>query len=256
MKPKTLQVGTADDHAQLEKMGYKQELYRGLNGFMAFAFCFSSVSVVPSISLGFTSSVGIGGPSELVWGWIIGSIFCIIAGASMAEISSVYPSAGSVYHWAAQISSAEWSRVSAYVCGWFNMLGNIAGDVAFASGFASSIVYARSISLPAEQPLSTEIQIAISIAALALWALISLMRTDVIGWISNFAIFWQVCGSMIIIVSLLVLAPAHATAETVFLKGIDRTNYTETEEMPYLGMPVPGYTIVLGITSCLFAFTG
>ena len=174
----------------------------------------------------------------------------------MAEISSVYPSAGSVYHWAGQISPPEWSRIASYICGWFNMLGNVAGDVAFSSGFASSIVFARNIAYPDETPLSTEFQVAISIAALAMWAILSFLRTDIIGWISNFAVFWQLCGSLIIVAALLVLSPEHATAETVFLKGIDKTNVSQTESPPYLGMPVPAYTIVLGMTSCLFAFTG
>ena len=187
------QVGVVfgDDIEQLAKMGYEQELYRGFNGFMAFAFCFTSVSVIPSISLSFKNSISIGGPAEIIWSWVIGSTFCVIAGASMAEISSVYPSAGSVYHWAGQISTPEWSRISSYICGWFNMLGNIAGDVAFSSGFASAITFARSISHPDEDPLSTEVQVAISIAVLASWSLIALIRTDILGLISNFAAFFQ-----------------------------------------------------------------
>ena len=251
-----LLVGTEDDHLQLSRLGYKQELYRGFSGFMAFAFCFTSVSVIPSISLGFTSSVGIGGPSEIVWSWVVGSVFCIIAGASMAEISSVYPSAGSVYHWAGQISPPKWSRMSSYICGWFNMLGNVGGDVAFASGFSTSVVFAQNIAYPDEKPMSTEIQVAISIAALAIWSLMCLARTDVLGWISYFAVFWQLSGSIIIVISLLILAPEHPAARDVFLEGIDRTNFTQSNDAPFLGMPVPAYTVVLGITNCLFAFTG
>jgi amino acid transporter len=259
-KPKMQQVGsllgTDDDLEQLAKMGYEQELYRGFNGFMAFAFCFTSVSVIPSISLGFKNSVGVGGPAEMFWSWVVGSTFCVIAGASMAEISSVYPSAGSVYHWAGQISTPEWSRISSYICGWFNMLGNIAGDVAFSSGFASAITFARNISHPDEAPLSTEVQVAISIAALGSWSLISLIRTDILGLISNFAAFFQLASSVIIVAALLILAPVHATPDMVFFTGFDATNVTLTSASPYPGMPVPAYTILLGVTSCLFAFTG
>ncbi|CAF1229956.1 unnamed protein product [Rotaria sp. Silwood1] len=87
------------DTRLLREMGYKQELYRGFSPFMAFAFCFTDVNVLLSISIGFTYSLNTGGSGVTIWSWIIGSIFTILTGLSLAEICSVYPSAGSVYHW-------------------------------------------------------------------------------------------------------------------------------------------------------------
>ena len=55
---------------------------------------------------------------------------------SMAEICSAYPSAGSVYHWSAQLVPEEWAPLASYTCGWFNFLGNAAGDASFAVFFA------------------------------------------------------------------------------------------------------------------------
>ena len=83
----------------LQQMGYKQELYRGFSPFMSFAFCFTDVNTLLSISIGFTYSLNTGGSGVTIWSWIIGSIFTILVGLSLAEICSVYPSAGSVYHW-------------------------------------------------------------------------------------------------------------------------------------------------------------
>jgi amino acid transporter len=249
-------LGTQDDQQCLQQMGYVQELYRGFGGFMSFAFCFTAVSVIPSISLGFTSSVGLGGPAEIVWAWIVGSFFCTLAGASMAEISSVYPSAGSVYHWAGQMGPPEWAPISSYVCGWFNFLGNAAGDAAFSSGFATCVSYAATIANPDSGELSVGAQVGISILVLAVWSVLDCSRTDVQGWINNFAVFWQIAASLIIVICLLALSSERASGSLVFLEGIDTTNVTLSTDTPYPGMPVPAYTIVLGITSCLFAFTG
>lgn len=83
----------------IEKMGYKQELYRGFSPLMSFAFCFTDVNVLLSISLGFTHSINTGGSAVAIWSWIIGSVFTILTGFALAEICSVYPTAGSVYHW-------------------------------------------------------------------------------------------------------------------------------------------------------------
>ena len=83
----------------LHEMGYKQELYRGFSPLMSFAFCFTAVNVLTSMSLGFNFTLNTGGSGVAIWSWVIGSIFTILIGLSLAEICSVYPSAGSVYHW-------------------------------------------------------------------------------------------------------------------------------------------------------------
>jgi amino acid transporter len=83
----------------LHEMGYTQELYRGFSPIMSFAFCFTAVNVLTSLSLGFTYTLNTGGSGVAVWSWVLGSIFTILIGLSLAEICSVYPSAGSVYHW-------------------------------------------------------------------------------------------------------------------------------------------------------------
>jgi len=72
----------------------------------------------------------------MVWGWLIGSFFTVMVGLSMGEICSSYPSAGSVYHWAGMLASEKWAPFASFMCGWFNFLGNSAGDAAFAFGFA------------------------------------------------------------------------------------------------------------------------
>lgn len=116
-------------------MGYKQELYRGFNAFMSFSFCFTAVAVVSAISLVFDYGLSTGGPAVMIWGWIIASVFTMFVGLAMAEICSSYPSAGSVYHWSAMLGSEKGGPAASYICGWFNLLGNAAGDASYAYGF-------------------------------------------------------------------------------------------------------------------------
>jgi amino acid transporter len=63
----------------------------------------------------------------------------------MGEVCSTYPSAGSVYHWAGQLATASWAPLVAFITGWFNFMGNVAGDAAFAYGFASFVTAAQEI---------------------------------------------------------------------------------------------------------------
>jgi amino acid transporter len=64
----------------------------------------------------------------------------------MAEICSAYPSAGSVYHWSAQLVPEKYAPIASYVCGWFNFMGNAAGDASFAFFFAQYFNSAISVS--------------------------------------------------------------------------------------------------------------
>jgi amino acid transporter len=93
------QDGEDSDSRVLRELGYTQELYRGFSPFMSFAFCFTTVNVLTSISIGFNYALNTGGSSVIVWSWLLGSFFTILIGLSLAEICSVYPSAGSVYYW-------------------------------------------------------------------------------------------------------------------------------------------------------------
>lgn len=107
MSIETDNTNEKEDYSErlLQKMGYKQELYRGLSPLMAFAFCFMSVNVFASISVTFTFALNTGGSAVIIWTWLIGSCFTILVGLSLAEICSVYPTAGSVYHWYIMMNS-------------------------------------------------------------------------------------------------------------------------------------------------------
>lgn len=107
---------------ELANLGYKQELHRGFNAFMSFAFCFDAVSVLPSFSLTYGFGLATGGPAFMVYEWICVFTFVIITGLCMGEICSRYPSAGSVYYWAAQLSTPAWHPLASYVTGWYFFL--------------------------------------------------------------------------------------------------------------------------------------
>jgi amino acid transporter len=91
----------------------------------------------------------------MVWGWIIGSIFSNIVGLSLAEICSAYPSAGSVYHWTGLLANEKWAPFMSYICGWYNFLGNAAGDASFAFGFGQILAALIALSSNGATNLST-----------------------------------------------------------------------------------------------------
>jgi amino acid transporter len=86
------------------------------------------------------------GPATIFWGFVTVFIMSTVVSYSMAEICSAYPSAGSVYHWSAQLVPEKYAPIASYVCGWFNFMGNAAGDASFAFFFAQYFNSAISVS--------------------------------------------------------------------------------------------------------------
>ena len=197
-----------DDEKILSEMGYAQDLRRGFGGwFTSFAFCFTAVAVLPSITTGFQTSLGMGGPIEMVVTWIIVSIFTIIAGCIMGEICSSYPSAGSVYHWAGQLAPPKWAPILSFVTGWINFLGNLCGDAAYGWGFSNLLCGVLSDRYGTEVSLGGQVGIAIGV--ITLWAILNMLRSDYMGWVNNFAAFWQIASIFIIVIVILGMGNAE-----------------------------------------------
>ena len=62
--------------------------------------------------------------------------------------------------------------------GWFNFLGNAAGDASFASGLAAFIVSAQALANPDAAPVSTGATVGISILMCFAWSVINALRID------------------------------------------------------------------------------
>lgn len=79
--------------------GFKQLLVRGMTGFMSFAIGLSAVSPLLSVTSILSYGLATGGPVMMVWTWLITFFMSIIVACNFAEMCSVFPFTGSVYHW-------------------------------------------------------------------------------------------------------------------------------------------------------------
>lgn len=111
----------AADAATLHKMGYAQELSRRMGGFSNFAVSFSIICILAGGITSFQVGFSTGGGFTTIIGWIVGSLFALIVGLSMAQIASAYPTAGGLYHWSSILGGRGWGWATA----WFNLLGLI-----------------------------------------------------------------------------------------------------------------------------------
>ena len=107
-------IHTSEDEQILHKMGYAQELLRGMGGFQNFAISFTIISILAGCLTSYYIAFQWGGPVAVTWGWLIVGSFCIIVSLAMAEIASTYPTAGGLYYWASKLGSAGWG----WTTGW------------------------------------------------------------------------------------------------------------------------------------------
>jgi amino acid transporter len=121
MADQTEQQIIAADAETLHKMGYAQELSRRMHGFSNFAVSFSIICILAGGITAFQNAYSAGGAFDAIGGWVVGSIFALIVGASMAQIASAYPTAGGLYHWSSILGGRTWGWITA----WFNLVGLI-----------------------------------------------------------------------------------------------------------------------------------
>src|SRR5213083_2288743 len=129
-KDRTREEIIAQDTGDLARLGYAQQLFREMGGFSNFAISFSIISVL-------TGAV-------LLFGY--GLKFAVAA--SMAELASMYPTAGGLYFWAFRLGGRGWAWITA----WLNMIGQVTITAGINVAAATYIIGAvsRILGLPLE----------------------------------------------------------------------------------------------------------
>ena len=132
-----------DDRQTLNRLGYAQQLFREMGGFSNFAVSFSVISILTGTVLLFGYGLRYGGPAINTIGWPIVSVFVLCVAASMAELTSAYPTAGGLYYWSFRLGGRRW----AWTCAWLNMMGQVtitaginAGAAAYATGLVTGLL--------------------------------------------------------------------------------------------------------------------
>src|SRR5262245_34151253 len=121
--PAATREGAQDsDEAELQRLGYAQQLRRGMNAFGNFAVSFSVISILTGGLSLYGYGLSFGGPIEMSIGWPLVSVLTLFVAASLAELASAYPTAGALYHWATILGGPRIGWVTA----WLNLVGQVA----------------------------------------------------------------------------------------------------------------------------------
>jgi len=113
----------ADD--LLEAFGYTSEMNRSRSTLNVTFMSFVLASVPYGLSTTLIYPLQGGGPTTIIWGWVLVCLLMTCVAASLGEITSVYPLAGGVYYQTYMLSPVWCRKLAAWLCGWCFTLGNI-----------------------------------------------------------------------------------------------------------------------------------
>jgi choline transport protein len=127
---------TIQDEVDLARIGYTQQLKRRFTIWSMLAFSSCLLGTWEGLSFTLISALQSGGPASLMYGLLLAWVGTLSNAASLAEISSIYPTAGGQYHWAYCLSPPSIRVFASYIVGWIGCSGLVAAgaSVAFIAG--------------------------------------------------------------------------------------------------------------------------
>ncbi len=236
------------DEEQLHRLGYAQELHRGMSGFSNFAVSFTIISILSGCLTLFSFGMNTGGPSTMVWGWLLVGGFVVLVGMGMAEVCSSYPTAGGLYYWAARLAKRN-APLWSWFTGWFNLLGQVAVTAGIDFGcalFIEGFLQYQGVLSPNVGFRTVQHEVVLITAILLL--VHGLLNTFGVGLVSKLAdvsVWWHIVGVGVIVLVLFIVPTHHASASFVFAHFVNNT-----------GFGVPIYVFLIGLLNAQYTLTG
>lgn len=151
----------------------------------------------------------------IIWGWVLVSLISLSIAASLAEICAVYPTAGGVYYWSAMMATKDWAPIASWITGWLNLVGN--WTVTLSINFSGGQLILSAISLWREDFVATAWQTVLMFWAVMLVCfLVNAFGSRYLDLINKVCIYWTASSVVIILITLLVIAPSKRSGAFVF----------------------------------------
>jgi len=221
------------DQEDLRHFGYAQELFRSMGGFSNFAISFSIISILTGAVTLYGYGLEMGGPLEMTLGWPLATLFTLTVAASMAELCSAYPTAGAMYHWAADLGGPG----AGWFVAWLNIFGLIAAQAGINYSCAQFI-------LPFLGVASTPRTLLLTFAfILVTQGLLNQYGVKLVSILNDLSVTVHIVGVVVLVAALLFLAPKQPVS--FLFQGINSN-----------GRSFYWWAFVLGLLQAQWTYTG
>ncbi|KII84137.1 hypothetical protein PLICRDRAFT_179813 [Plicaturopsis crispa FD-325 SS-3] len=207
------------DEELLAALGYKQEFLRAFTPIEVFGIAFSIIGLLPSVASVLFYAIPNGGPSAMVWGWAVASLFILFVGMSMGELASAAPTSGGLYFWTHSLSSPRWRNLLSWIVGYANTIGSIASVASIDWGCAVQVMAAASIG-SGQTFVATDAQTFGCYAAIVLsHALICGLATKVLARLQTVYVVINIALCLAVIIALPAATPKELMNSASFALG-------------------------------------
>lgn len=116
----------SQDEADMVRLGKAQQFKRNFSFWSTFGFVSIYMATWEFVIVSMSPSIAATGYGGFFWTFL-GSVLCYSSVVlSLAEMSSMSPTAGGQYHWVSEFAPAGWQKQASYASGWMTSLGWIA----------------------------------------------------------------------------------------------------------------------------------
>ncbi|KAL4962474.1 uncharacterized protein BDV14DRAFT_202804 [Aspergillus stella-maris] len=177
---------------------------------LTFSFAFGISGLFATTATTFVYPLQAGGPSSVIWCWLLSGIGCMCMACSVAELVSVYPTSAGVYFTVSRLAPQKWVAPISWAAGWTNLLGQIAGVASGQYGAAQLLLAAVSMGLDFNWQASTGVTVGVMAALTVVTGAVNSLPT---GWIKKmtktYAIFHMLVLFSCAIALLIKSEPKH-----------------------------------------------
>jgi amino acid transporter len=179
-----------------------------MGGFENFAVSFSIISILTGAVLLYGYGLKLSGPVINTVGWPVVSFFTLAVAASMAEITSAWPTAGGLYFWTFRLGG----RGVAWLVAWLNMVGQVTvtAGVNIAAAIYGIGAVVRALELPPETKVpvfgsvtSWYFQLFVMAVLMVPQVLINVFGIRLTARLSRVSVYWHIGGVVFIAAALL-----------------------------------------------------
>ena len=242
-----------DDERTLARLGYRQELHRGLGAFSNYALSLSIICILAGGVTSFPIGLASVGGASIGLGWPMACLFSLVVALTMAQVASAFPTAGGLYHWASILGGKGWGWLTA----WLNLAGLVTVLSAINFGMVEfTLSITKPLGLDLESPEAKTIaQIGGVLVVTLTQAFINDRGIRLTARLTDFSGWWILAVALVLTVAVLAFAPAWD-----FSRLLRFDNFSGLPEPPiandpvwprqegiawlfFLGLLLPAYTI-------------
>ncbi|MER6254491.1 APC family permease [Streptomyces sp. NPDC001584] len=202
----------ADAGADVERGGYRQELKRTLGSFQVFAISFAFISVAVGVFGTYDEVLRTAGPVG-IWLWLIAAVGQTLVALVVAQFAARIPLSGSSYQWASRLADPR----TGWWFGWLTFCYLAIAVVAIDNALASQ-AFMPLVGLASDEDTAR----VITLAVLAVQALVAIASTRLVGWINSAAVGLEVALVVVVAIALViaVLVTGDGAAANLTSRGV------------------------------------